>query len=220
MERNLVINKIDFDSKIKAEKRERKLFEAIKEDYYTINSLQPYLNNSMCIYDSGILDVDYVKEVASLGYESINKLPYQLKCLKLQNIDIYNRISNTHYFEWLQGETAFYNDGEEYLELVVDLNENDEGITFKELARFVNKTEFEIMRLIRNIEGFIELEECGKYGYNEMALNDDFYVRLIPIVDEENKLKHLKYQYLLKSSAVRKILYQLEIEDSLMNKDR
>lgn len=217
MGKSLVFDKTDLDSKVKEEKRNRRILEAIVEDYFTVKALQPYLKESMCCYDSGILDIDYVGEVASLGIEDIDKLPYQLKVLRLQNIDIYNRISNANYFELIQDETTFDDDSESYLELVVDLNENDEGITFKELANLLSKSELEIMRLIKNIEGFIELEECGKYGYSQMALNDDFYVRLVPIFDEENKLKYLYYQYLLKSSAIRKILYQIELEDSIRN---
>lgn len=217
MERKSILNSVDIDSKIKADKRERRIFEAIKEDYSTIKALQPYLLDSMCCYDSGILDIDYVKEVVNLRIEDIDRLPYQLKQLRLQNIDIYNRVSNTYYFELLQDETTFDDDSEDYLELYVDLNENEDGITFKELADFINEDEMVIMRLIKNIEGFIELEECGKYGYSQMALNDDFYVRLVPVVDEKNRLTQLKYQYLLKAKAIRKILYQLEIEDSIRN---
>lgn len=215
MERKL--NCVDIDNKIKADKRERRIFEAITEDYSTIKTLQPYLLDSMCCYDSGILDIDYVKEVAGLGINGIDKLPYQLKQLRLQNIDIYNRISNTDYFELLQDERTFDDDSESYLELYVSLNENEDGITFKELADFINKDEMIIMRLIKNIEGFIELEECGKYGYSQMVLNDDFYVRLVPVVDEKNRLTKLKYQYLLKAKAIRKILCQLGIENCIMN---
>ena len=217
MEEKVVFNKIGLDSKVREERRNRRIFEAVVEDYSTVRALQPYLIENMCCFDSGILDIEYVKEVASLGIEDIDKLPYQLKQLRLQNIEIYNRISNTNYFELLQDETMFDDDSESYLELVVDLNENDEGITFKELGKLLNKDELEIMLLIRQLDGFIQLDECGKYGYSEMALNDDFYVRLVPVVDEENKLEHLRYQYLLKSSAIRKILYQIELEDSIRN---
>lgn len=210
-------NCVDIDNKINAYKRERRIFEAITEDYSTIKTLQPYLLDSMCCYDSAILDIDYVKEIASLGINGIDKLPYQLKQLRLQNIDIYNRISNTDYFELLQDERTFDDDSESYLELYVSLNENEDGITFKELADFINKDEMIIMRLIKNIEGFIELDECGKYGYSQMALNDDFYVRLVPVVDEKNRLTNLKYQYLLKAKAIRKILCQLGIENCIMN---
>lgn len=210
-------NCVDIDNKIKAYKRERRIFEAITEDYSTIKTLQPYLLDSMCCYDSAILDIDYVKEIASLGINGIDKLPYQLKQLRLQNIDIYNRISNTDYFELLQDERTFDDDSESYLELYVSLNENEDGITFKELADFINKDEMIIMRLIKNIDGFIELDECGKYGYNQMALNDDFYVRLVPVVDEKNRLTNLKYQYLLKAKAIRKILCQLGIENCIRN---
>ena len=72
-------NCVDIDNKIKAYKRERRIFEAITEDYSTIKTLQPYLLDSMCCYDSGILDIDYVKEIAIVYLIQITLNCYKMK---------------------------------------------------------------------------------------------------------------------------------------------
>ena len=206
---NVILNRGTLAMKLVGEHFDRSLDEAVSNDLFEIQTLMPHLLESTTYFDSGYVDLEQVRKNAMLGYDDIDTLPKQLKYQRLQNIDVYSRIRNSKYQEWKEDKKVL--DDDDYLMLVNILNDDRQGITFKDLSTLVNMEAREILDIFKRMDGFITLDYLCRYGATEMVLYDDFYVRLIPIVNSENKLENLKYQYLLKPKAIETFMQGLKI---------
>lgn len=203
---NFVLNPYTLEIELGKERRYRKEWEQIDNDLCEIQTLMPELLNSTSTVDNGIVDIGYLRHNALLEYDDIKKLPKQLRYHRYQNIGLFSRIVNSDYLKWFQDKKVL--DDDDYVILVNDLNDNEQGITFTQLAKLSGKSVIDILDIFKKSQGFILLEYTPVY--KEMVMYDDFYVRLIPVVDEENKLKELQYQYLLKAKAIETFIKALD----------
>lgn len=195
---NPILNPLTLKMELAKANRNRRDWEHIDYDTTEIQTLMPDLLDSTSVKDNGILDIESVKRNALQGYDDIEKLPDELRYQRYQNIGIYSRIAYSDYLKWFEDKKVL--DDDDYVILVDDLNDDEQGITFTELSKLSGKSVLEIFDIFKKCDGFILLQYTPVY--KEMVMYDDFYVRLIPIVDEENRLTELHYQYLLKAKAI------------------
>lgn len=204
---NPVLNPFTLKLELAKARRDRRDWEHIFDDTSEIQTLMPDLLDSKSVGDNGIIDISYLKHNALLGYDDIEELPEQLKYDRYQDINIYSRIVKSDYLEWLEEQKVL--DDDDYVMLVDDLNDDEEGITFAQLEKLSGKSALEILDIFKKSDGLILLEYTPVY--RKMVMYDDFYVRLIPIVDDENRLTELQYQYLLKAKAIDTFIQALKI---------
>lgn len=128
-------------------------------------------------------------------------LPNQTVCWVIQRYDIYDRISQTKFFEWYDSKKELtYND---YTELERILNKEKDGISLSELAVLTDKSKDELFKDLRAGCGLSIISNIVNSSCTEFIMENDLYVRLIPLVNENNQLTDkIRTQYLLKSNAL------------------
>lgn len=130
--------------------------------------------------------------------ELVYTLPAQTICWVIQRYNIYDRLSNTKFFDWYNSKKELtHND---YTKLERELNKDKDGISLSELAVLTNKREDE---LFQDLRGGCGLSIVNRSSCTEFVMEDYLYVRLIPLVNENNQLtEEIRTQYLLKGNAL------------------
>lgn len=130
--------------------------------------------------------------------ELIHTLPYQTMYWIIQRGNIYDRLSQTKFFEWYNSKKELTHD--DYTELERELNKDKDGISLSELAVLTSKREDELFQDLRAGCG---LSIMNRSSCTEFIMEDYLYVRLIPLVNENNQLiDEIRTQYLLKGNAL------------------
>lgn len=153
------------------------------------------------ILDRQELEVPNIIEVhekrEKLG-ELIFTLPRQTGYWAIQRYDIYDRLSQTKFFEWYDSKKELTHD--DYTKLERELNKDKDGISLSELAVLTSKREDELFQDLRAGCG---LSIISNSSCTEFVMENNLYVRLIPIVNESNQLEEeIRTQYLLKGNAL------------------
>ena len=129
--------------------------------------------------------------------ELVYTLPHQTRCWAVQRLDIYDRLSKTNFVDWYNSKKELtHND---YTELERELNGDKDGISLPQLATITSKDEDYLFKELR--------AGCGLSVVNilpyEFVMEDYLYIRLIPLVNENNQLEEeIGTQYLLKGNAL------------------
>lgn len=153
------------------------------------------------ILDRQEIEVSNIIEVhekdRKLG-ELIFTLPRQTGYWIIQRYDIYDRLSNTKFFDWYNSKKELtHND---YTKLERELNKDKNGISLSELAVLTSKREDELFQDLRAGCG---LSIISNSSCTEFIMENYLYVRLIPLVNENNQLEEeIRTQYLLKGNAL------------------
>lgn len=130
--------------------------------------------------------------------ELIHTLPHQTMYWIIQRGNIYDRLSQTKFFEWYNSKKELTHD--DYTELERELNKDKDGISLSELAVLTSKREDELFQDLRAGCG---LSIMNRSSCTEFVMEDYLYVRLIPLVNENNQLEEeIRTQYLLKGNAL------------------
>lgn len=129
--------------------------------------------------------------------ELVYTLPHQTLCWAIQRYDIYDRLAQTKFFEWHNSKKELT--GKEYRDLVYELNKDKDGISLPELTNLIGKDEDYLFKEFRAGCG-LSVVNCSSY---EFVMENYLYVRLIPIVNENNQLTdEIRTQYLLRGNAI------------------
>lgn len=133
--------------------------------------------------------------------ELIFTLPRQTGYWAIQRYDIYDRLSQTKFFEWYDSKKELTHD--DYTELERELNKDKDGISLSELAVLTDKREDELFQDLRAGCGLSIISNILNSSCTEFIMENNLYVRLIPLVNENNQLiDKIRTQYLLKSNAL------------------
>lgn len=129
--------------------------------------------------------------------ELVYTLPHQTRCWAVQRLDIYDRLSKTNFLDWYNSKKELTYD--DYIKLERELNRNKDGISLPQLATITGKEEDYLFKELR--------AGCGLSVVNilpyEFVMEDYLYIRLIPLVNENNQLEEeIGTQYLLKGNAL------------------
>lgn len=140
--------------------------------------------------------IEVYKNREKLG-ELVYTLPHQTRCWAIQRYDIYERLSETKFLDWYNSKKELTHD--DYTNLERELNKDKDGVSLSELSILTGKDENQLFQDLR--------AGCGLSVVNilpyEFVMDDYLYVRLIPIVNENNQLTdEIRVQYLLKGNAL------------------
>lgn len=129
--------------------------------------------------------------------ELIYTLPHQTRRWIVQRLDVYDRLSATKFFDWYNSKKEL--SYKEYRELEYELNKDKDGVSLSEMSILTKKDENQLFQDLR--------AGCGLSVVNiipyEFIMEDYLYVRLIPLVNENNQLEEeIRTQYLLKGNAL------------------
>ena len=128
-------------------------------------------------------------------------MPRQTVYWAIQRYDIYDRLSQTKFFEWYDSKKELTHD--DYTELERELNKDKDGISLSELAVLTDKREDELFQDLRAGCGLSIISNILNSSCTEFIMENNLYVRLIPLVNENNQLiDKIRTQYLLKSNAL------------------
>lgn len=131
----------------------------------------------------------------------VHILPHTTLCWINQRTDIYNRLSQTKFFEWYDSKKELTHD--DYTKLERELNKDKDGISLSELAVLTSKREDELFQNLRAGCGLSIISNICNSACTEFIMENNLYVRLIPVVNENNQLEEeIRTQYLLKGNAL------------------
>lgn len=142
-------------------------------------------------------DIIEVHEKRKKLGELVYILPRQTIYWIIQRYDIYDRLSQTKFFDWYNSKKELsYKD---YRNLEIELNKDKDGISLSELSILTGKDEDYLFKELRAGCG-LSIVNCTSYGF---VMENYLYVKLIPVVNEKSQLTdEIKAQYLLKGNAL------------------
>lgn len=196
-------NSKDFGDNLTAKKSMDYGLEEVKED----NAGCPVLSNQ----NLKINDIlNFGQNRNKLG-ELVHILPKQTKSWIIQRVKIYNRIANSNFVNWYDSKKELTS--EDYANLEVELNQNEDGISIGELSTLTEKNQIDIFKDLRAGCGLSVCSLLDEHYY-EFVLDDCLSVHLIPLVNEKNQLKdEIRIQYLLKAKAIKLLVEYWEYDD-------
>lgn len=139
---------------------------------------------------------DYFENYSKIT-EIIHSFPDSTLHWAVQRERICNRVNATDFIEWynLKKELTF----QDYCDLEEALNKDTDGITMNELMIITGEDEETLLHILEGQCQFIVVNHSPV----EFVMDIDLNVRLIPIVDDNNKLTGaFRMQYLFTSQAL------------------